>query len=443
MDDRTCFNATHLAGGGVLILTIVLCGCTNYVKPDRTVLTFPVVEVKLTLSKGNPPGGEVSQDEIKTRGGVSQSSRTVRVTSNQKIDLVVEAWDPNGIQNLTTTGLPQPQTYVGVLNNNGEVLGHVKNGSQTLTVDQAKTVTITATNFNRKTTTLTFHLVPVAPPVCCGGTCSDMNSDPANCGACGKVCGGSQVCWGGQCATRDLKADVSNCGTYGDACGADLACEDGSCLCPTARRLCGHRFFLPVSSMPPGATQLEVCGNYGKHTWSDPCEAMTLDKVNNVYSVYVSASWNTQFQYKFHVPGTDTWIFDPDNLATAPDGQGNTNNTLNVICAESPCDSPHKFLLLATDIVGGPTGVTKVEVCGDYSVPPWFPCDSMQLDNGTYIASVRSVGFDKPVQYKFKIWRDNSNDMMIDPQNPAIATDKDGNQNSLLAHSCSVTCPMP
>jgi hypothetical protein len=36
---------------------------------------------------------------------------------------------------------------------------------------------------------------------CCGGVCSDVFSDPSNCGTCGNVCGGGLSCSGGACST--------------------------------------------------------------------------------------------------------------------------------------------------------------------------------------------------------------------------------------------------
>ena len=75
----------------------------------------------------------------------------------------------------------------------------------------------------------------------CNGECTPVFSDPNNCGACGNVCGGSTpychqgactdcvygaIC-GGQCT--DLMWDSSNCGGCGVVCPAQFACAWGVC----------------------------------------------------------------------------------------------------------------------------------------------------------------------------------------------------------------------
>jgi hypothetical protein len=69
----------------------------------------------------------------------------------------------------------------------------------------------------------------------CGGTCVTVDTDAANCGACGNVCGPNQQCLGGSCACpedRDtcgtacveLASDPAHCGACGNACAGALLC---------------------------------------------------------------------------------------------------------------------------------------------------------------------------------------------------------------------------
>ena len=90
---------------------------------------------------------------------------------------------------------------------------------------------------------------------CCGSSCQRTQSDPANCGACGAVCGlanATPSCAMGRCAVSacatgfsncdarsengcevDLRADVAHCGGCGNACparpNATAVCESGRC----------------------------------------------------------------------------------------------------------------------------------------------------------------------------------------------------------------------
>jgi hypothetical protein len=83
------------------------------------------------------------------------------------------------------------------------------------------------------------------PPPCsdCGGMCVNLQSDSANCGACGRVCAAGLRCEQGQCAATcsglmcgdtcvDAMNDPGNCGACGfvcDAAHAQAACVAGKC----------------------------------------------------------------------------------------------------------------------------------------------------------------------------------------------------------------------
>ncbi len=86
-----------------------------------------------------------------------------------------------------------------------------------------------------------------SPETTCGGKCVSTSSDPDNCGACGTVCGASQVCSQGQCGAScsgggtmctpdggkaicaSLQTDPKNCGSCGNACGSGQTCTSGKC----------------------------------------------------------------------------------------------------------------------------------------------------------------------------------------------------------------------
>jgi hypothetical protein len=87
----------------------------------------------------------------------------------------------------------------------------------------------------------------------CSGACVDTQSDARNCGGCGTQCAGGQVCSMGRCSDQcdpgleqcgsscvDLSVNVANCGQCGNACGAGQQCTDGVCGCTNAgEELCG------------------------------------------------------------------------------------------------------------------------------------------------------------------------------------------------------------
>ena len=95
----------------------------------------------------------------------------------------------------------------------------------------------------------------------CGGVCTDLLTDPLNCGACGVVCADS-ACAGGECGAPpgpcapgftdcggscvDLLTSNGNCGTcgticeLGETCGGGGACVPAVVACPDGQPPCGE-----------------------------------------------------------------------------------------------------------------------------------------------------------------------------------------------------------
>lgn len=77
-----------------------------------------------------------------------------------------------------------------------------------------------------------------ANETCCSGRCEALQTDPNNCGVCGRACGANQACCAGACKSTLATTD---CGACGVTCTADQFCDGVSCKDKTFPNFCANR----------------------------------------------------------------------------------------------------------------------------------------------------------------------------------------------------------
>lgn len=113
----------------------------------------------------------------------------------------------------------------------------------------------------------------------CGGSCVDVTTDPANCGTCGNDCSvGCDAptcpCCSGTCS--DLLFDDNNCGACGSPCPENTFCFLGGCVdpeatCQTFVGNCAGLFGGTQCVTAGGVTQCCGPGLFGNQPWVTTC----------------------------------------------------------------------------------------------------------------------------------------------------------------------------
>lgn len=108
-------------------------------------------------------------------------------------------------------------------------------------IDLNKSLAVTGATPNQVSCCKTVYGVQVGTAAAfCGDRCTDLSSDPSNCGACGKTCASDQICQSGACVTcappanasclnicTDLNTNPLHCGKCNHPCV--LGCSYGQC----------------------------------------------------------------------------------------------------------------------------------------------------------------------------------------------------------------------
>jgi hypothetical protein len=121
--------------------------------------------------------------------------------------------------------------------------------------------------------------------VMCSGACVDLTADSANCGACGKACGGVDACMNGVCTTMcqngtvlcngvcvDTGSDAGNCGVCGRACAIGQLCQGGVCMasCGGGQMMCNGNC-VNTSSDPANCGGCGIACQNGQNCVNSAC----------------------------------------------------------------------------------------------------------------------------------------------------------------------------
>lgn len=111
----------------------------------------------------------------------------------------------------------------------------------------------------------------------------------------------------------------------------DAGTDDGPTECDDANKRCPHAFALADD----GYESVSVFGDFAADGWTAGV-AMQLD--GGTWTGTVPVPYDAEVQYKFQIDGA-TWMVDPENPDTVPDGQGGENSVLApVTCEDWTCE---------------------------------------------------------------------------------------------------------
>jgi hypothetical protein len=119
--------------------------------------------------------------------------------------------------------------------------------------------------------------------------------DPANCGACGRQCTGTQVCTAGGCTNcaagevrctntcANLATSAVNCGVCGTVCAPGKTCQNGVCACPIGQAECSGVCTVTASDINNCGACGHVCPGgqtcFGDACVNGPCDGLCTNPI--------------------------------------------------------------------------------------------------------------------------------------------------------------------
>ncbi len=189
---------------------------------------------------------------------------------------------------------------------------------------------------------------------------------------------------------------------------------------------------------PAGARSVTVAGEF--NGWNSNANPLTDPDGDGVWTATIQLRPG-KYQYKFVVNGSD-WTIDPANPKKTEDGLGGENSLIEVSMA-APAGAAEKPPGWTAFRFKPPPGARSVSLAGTFNNWDMNANRMFDLDNdGTWTTEL-VLPLTGHHEYKYVI---NGTDWVRDPENPRVAPDNQGGENSVVTAGedvVAVSAPQP